>query len=419
MKDENVKPGGEVIGDVATAGHAGKEPGLDDFDPNKSSPPGKGPGPRGSGDFHIGDGHGSLQRRVGNVIGPDVRHKTSDTPILAAMSWFARHQSRDGSWSLQHYDRECKDRSCTGAAGQESLAAATGMSLLPLLAAGQTHLVGYYKQQVFTGTYWLMKHQKPDGDLSAGAEQQMYSHGIAAIALCEEYGMTKDKMVGAAAQKAINFIMAAQNTQTGGWRYHPGEEGDTSVLGWQLMALKSAELAGLKVNPAALQGTKKWLASVSQSVPGGSSGGLGNGQFAYQPGGAPTPTMSSVGLLCGQYLHAGRQDPVIVGGVQYLLANQPDTQARNVYYWYYASQVMHNMFDKDWDTWRRKMRHVLVTTQSREGCAAGSWDPDKPVRDPWGAAGGRLMVTSLCCLTLEVDYRYLPLYRSDRPEAAP
>jgi hypothetical protein len=290
------------------------------------------------------------------------------------------------------------------------------MGLLPYLAAGQTHVsAGPFQQVIARGVYWLISHQKADGDLSADAEQQMYSHGLAAIALCEDYGMSGDKTVKLAAQKAINFIQAAQNSKTGGWRYHPGEEGDTSVVGWQLMALKSAQMAGLSVNPGVLDGTKRWLMSVGKGAGNGTMG-AGGGQFSYQPDGGPTPPISAVGLLCSQYLHAGRQDPVIVGGVQYLMANQPDDQARNVYYWYYATQVLHNMADKDWDTWNRKMRKILVMSQAHEGCATGSWDPDKPARDAWGPAGGRIFMTSLSCLTLEVYYRYLPLYKLDKPE---
>jgi len=56
------------------------------------------------------------------------------------------------------------------------------------------------------------------------------------------------------------------------------------------------------------------------------------GEFAYQPEGAPSPTMSAVGLLCNQYLRAGKTDPVIVGGVRYLMANLPDAGSPNVYY---------------------------------------------------------------------------------------
>jgi hypothetical protein len=350
----------------------------------------------------------------------DGSTRDGDRAIVAALYWFARHQSRDGSWSLQEYGKMCKDKSCTGAGGQESLSAATAMCVLPYFAAGQTHQSnGPFKQTISDGVYWLLRHQKPDGDLSAdasGKQSWMYSHGLATIALCECYAMSHDKNVGRAAQKAIDFIQAAQNTKTGGWRYHPGDDGDTSVLGWQLMALKSAQMAGLTVNRATLDATKKYLQSVAIGAPGGASSGSAGGEFAYQPDGALSPTMSAVGLLCNQYLHAGKTDPVIVGGVRYLMANLPDANSPNVYYWYYASQVMHNMDDHDWDVWNRKMRTILVNSQSRDGCAAGSWDPDKPNRDAWGTQGGRIMMTSFATLTLEVYYRYMPLYRTDRAE---
>ena len=369
-------------------------------------------GSGGSGEGFGGRGQGSRKALVGKYGGT----KETERAVAAALYWLARHQMPTGNWSLKEYTKMCKDKSCTGTGSQESLSGATAMGLLPFFAAGQTHLsAGPFQRPIQMGVYWLVQHQKKDGDLSAGADQQMYSHGLAAIALCEDYGMSRDRSVGKAAQAAINFIQAAQNTKTGGWRYHPGDEGDTSVGGWQLMALKSAQMAGLQVNPAVLDGFKRWLLSVGKGAGNGSQGG-GGGQFSYQPDGPATPTMSSVGLLCSQYLHAGRQDPVIVGGVQYLMANQPDEQSRNIYYWYYATQVLHNMADKDWDTWNHKMRKILVLGQAREGCASGSWDPDKPVRDAWGPVGGRVMMTSLSCLTLEVYYRYLPLYKLDKPE---
>lgn len=312
----------------------------------------------------------------------------------------------------------CRDKSCTGPAAQESISAATAMGVLPFLGAGITHNgKSKFQPVVSRAIYWLVNHERPDGDLSTGAAQQMYSHALATIALCEDHGMTHDKTIGAAAQRALNFIVAAQNTKTGGWRYHPGEEGDTSVTGWQLMALKSGQIAGLNVNPAAFDGAKRWFAAVSKSAPGESS--AGSGQFSYQPEGGATPTMSAVGLLCSQYLNAGRGDPVIVGGVKYLMANMPERESRNIYYWYYAAQVMHNMNDRDWDRWNQKLRDILVATQIRDGCAAGSWDPDKPIRDAWGPAGGRLMMTSLSALTLEVYYRYLPLYNFDRAHQSP
>jgi hypothetical protein len=92
--------------------------------------------------------------------------------------------------------------------------------------------------------------------------------------------------------------------------------------------------------------------------------------------------------------------------------NLPDNGQRDVYYWYYATQVMHNLVDANWDRWNRQVRRVLIETQCRDGsCATGSWDPEYPGQDAWGAKGGRLFVTSLSTLTLEIYYRYLSLYK--------
>ena len=171
--------------------------------------------------------------------------------------------------------------------------------------------------------------------------------------------MTGDKHVGMAAQAAVGFIETAQNRQTGGWRYHPGEDGDTSVVGWQVMALKSAQMAGLNVGRSPASTGRE---SFSDSVAKGYHGG----QFGYQPGEEPTPAMTAVGLLCRQYLGAKRDDPLMVEGSEYLLAHLPERSFRNLYYWYYATQVMHNINDQPWDVWNRKMRRLLVETQNVE-----------------------------------------------------
>ena len=230
----------------------------------------------------------------------------------------------------------------------------------------------------------------------------MYSHGLATIALSEAFGLSGDKQVGQAAQRAVDFILAAQNKTDGGWRYNPGDAGDTSVVGWQLMALKSAHMAGLSFSPGVFQQTSKWLDSVA--VHDGT-------EYSYQPGVGALPPMSAVGLLCRQYLGAKRDSPMLVGGVDGLMKNLPDLDRKNVYYWYYATQVLRNMNNYEWDTWNRKMRKLLVDTQCRDdNCAKGSWDP---AGDAWGSHGGRLMQTSLSCLTLEIYYRYLPLFKAD------
>jgi hypothetical protein len=365
------------------------------------------PGSGGSGWGFGGRGSGSRKAMLGSGGGT----KQSERAVAAALNWLARHQLSNGSWSISGYKTRCKDATCTGPGrAGERLTAATALALLPFLAAGQTHeSKGPYRRTIASGIQFLINTQKPNGDLRMGG--QMYDHGLAAIALCECYGMSNEKNVRAAAQLALNFIMDSQDADGGGWRYEPHQAGDTSVVGWQLMALKSGQMAYLNTNPATFEKAKAFLKSVS-------FGGYSSGRFTYMPGGMVATgdqATTAIALLCHQYMGMPKTDPAMVEGTSYLMQNLPDAAGtRNLYYWYYATQVLHNQPGSNWDTWNRKMRRLLIDTQSKDGCASGSWSPDSPVRDQYGDAGGRLMMTSLSALTLEVYYRYLPLYKLDR-----
>ncbi|HEY5315068.1 MAG TPA: prenyltransferase/squalene oxidase repeat-containing protein [Pirellulales bacterium] len=349
-----------------------------------------------------------------NPLGVGGGTKATQSAVSAALNWFRRHQSADGGWSLGDYPRQCKDTTCTGAGKIKCDPAATAFAVLPFLAAGQTHQTkGPYQKSIYGGLFWLVKHQDPaTGSLGKGTGSEMYGHGLATICLCEAFGLSKDKQIGAAAQAAIKFIESAQNKDDGGWRYTRGQSGDTSVTGWQLMALKSGQMAGLAVDRNVMALGKKYLKLASSKS---KQGGL----FGYIPESNPSPTMTSVGLLCTQYLGATKDDPSLAEGHAYLMKLLPSNKTRNSYYWYYATQVMHNKPDADWDKWNFAMRRVLVESQVKEGCAAGSWDPQKPAPDGHAAGtGGRIMTTSLATLTLEVYYRYLPLYTLDKKDQA-
>lgn len=364
------------------------------------------PGSGGGGTGFGGRGSGVRKAMVGSYGGT----KGSERAVAAALNWFARHQMPDGSWSLGGYPKVCRDPSCTCPGSENADVAATAMALLPFLAAGQTHKTkGPYQKTIYGGLSYLLRQQKKDGDLQGTG--RMYAHGLATITLCEAYGLSHDSELGYAAQAAVNFIANAQNPETGGWHYAPRGVGDTSVVGWQVMGLKSGQMAGLSVPGPTFEGAKHWLKGVAS--------GKGGGLFAYSLAGGASNTMTAVGLLCSQYLGKQRNDPAMEEGMEYLMANMPTVTNRNCYYWYYATQVMHNMPGPEWDKWNRQMRRVLIESQVKtKGCAEGSWDPDLPYKDVWSAQGGRIMVTSLCCLTLEVYYRYLPLYKLDNPAEA-
>lgn len=358
----------------------------------------------------------SLGRRGGTAAKPATGGtRESERAVAAALQWLTRHQSPDGSWSLDHYTDRCKDATCTGpgAAGAMPIAG-TALGVLPFLAAGQTHeSKGPYKQLIQKAIAYVVAKQRPDGSFDGATT--MYDHGLASIALSECFGMTGDEKVGKAAQAALDYIAEAQDPAGGGWRYQPKMPGDTSVTGWQLTALKSGQLARLKVAPATLERATKFLRSVSSSEEGNAGGGL----FGYTDKTRTTAALTAVGLLCYQHLGVPRTDPAMAEGTALLMKNLPEAGDRNVYYWFWATQVMHNRPGPDWDTWNRNLRRVLIESQATEGCAAGSWDPKAPQEDAWGQRGGRVMQTSLSALTLEVYYRYLPLYRLDGQATLP
>jgi hypothetical protein len=184
----------------------------------------------------------------------------------------------------------------------------------------------------------------------------------------------------------------------GGWRYQPGFDSDTSVTGWFVMGLQSARMAGLDVPSITMSRISDYLdkaASPDQA------------RYGYQPGMEPTFSMTAEGLLCRQYLGWPRTDQRLLTGVNLIRARPINWEDRDVYYWYYATQVLHHLEGPAWEEWNAVMRDVLPREQTTEGRERGSW---APMGDQWGPHGGRLYVTCLSLYMLEVYYRHMPLY---------
>ncbi|NMC21271.1 MAG: hypothetical protein GYA33_12730 [Thermogutta sp.] len=317
----------------------------------------------------------------------------SEEAVERGLRWIAAHQSPDGGWTFDLKKSYCAGL-CGNAGTEPSTTAATGIALLPFLGAGYTHTQGEHRETVRKGLYYLLRRGRatPEGlDLQEGT---MYAQGIAAIALCEAYAMTHDEALRDPAQSAIRFIQAAQDRRGGGWRYAPGEPGDTTVTGWQLMALKSGQLAGLAVSRSTLYAADRFLDSVQSD---------GGAQYGYLTPEARRAT-TAVGLLCRMYGGWTRGHPALARGVSHLSTWGPSPV--DLYYDYYATQVLRHWGGSDWKFWNRPMRDHLVSTQAAKGHENGSWYFD----DEHSRVGGRLYTTAMAVMILEVYYRYLPLY---------
>lgn len=371
----------------------------------------------GSGLFSGTGGSGYGLRGSGVPGGGFGGTNAAQSSVAGALWWLYRHQASDGHWCLDH-TRQCRDGGCDQGSSYGSDVAATAMALLPFLGAGQTHTEKcQYQQVVSRGLKWLVRQQEANGRLAgADSPQTMYTHAIATTVLCEAYGMTQDPELREPAEKAIRFIEWAQHPRTGGWRYQPGEEGDLSVTAWQIMALNSGNMAGIFCNTENLIRSKKFLDLVAD--------GSEHGLFQYQVYTEVTPGRTAMGLLCLQYLGERPDSRRYQEAKSYILQqyqnpnffdeNESYFSRSDVYSWYYITLVLHNTLDSDWDRWNRTIRKELIRTQCHEdNCAFGSWAPESKSgeRDVWGAKGGRLMMTAFSALTLEIYYRYLPLFR--------
>ncbi len=332
--------------------------------------------------------------------------KETEAAVARGLKWLSRQQiqggPRDGAWPLDN--PRFKDR------GHRNDIAGTAFGLLPFLGAGFTHKKARnspenpYERNILTGLAFLVRTQdKRTGNFGGG----MYAHALATIALCEAYGLSQDPWLRRPAQMAVDYLVRAQHV-AGGWRYEPRQRGDMSVTGWVVMALKSAQMANLAVPEPTM---RKAVSFVNACCDTGREG------YGYT-GPAASPTMSAVGLLCRQYLQNwGSQNLRMIKGVENNIESLPPGAAKNMYYYYYASQVMHHFGGENWAKWNDKMRRVLLDTQIKEAGggsdAVGSWPS---AGDAHGGPGGRLMITSLSILTLEVYYRHLPLYYRDTGE---
>jgi len=348
---------------------------------------------------------------------------SNERAINLGLEFLAKHQSSDGSWSLTGFDRGNSmynnQLDCDSAA--------TGLALLAFQGAGYNHQEFKYAGQMKHAVDWLVENQTEDGGLfvETGTKSddscRLYAHGIAALALTEAYGMTQDPALLEPAQRALDFIADTQDPKRGGWRYYTklsARQTDTSVTGWMMMALQSGRLAGLEVQQSTFDGISDWLKIAADPE--------NPSQFRYNPyatssakinrsqGRTATPPMTAVGLLMQIYNGWDRQDPRLISGAQSLVDRQLPSDAnilqRDTYYWYYATQVLLHVDGPLWETWESHLHPLLVRSQVQTGDMSGSWNPYSPVPDRWGIHAGRLYVTAMNLLSLEVKNRKLPLY---------
>jgi hypothetical protein len=350
----------------------------------------------------------------------------TEAAVELGLRWLAAHQHPDGRWSGAHFTQRCPGATggwagrsvsgavqanvpCAGAGQAGNDIAQTSLALLCFLGAGHLPKSKPYGDQVRLALDYLAKSQRPDGGfLKAGNHACMYNHGAVTLALCEAAALTNDAGVKRTAQRAVDYLLSAQRS-SGGWDYTGAgvrtRRSDMSVSGWAIMALKSAVVADLKLPRRSWDRVKQYVRASQRR----------DGLYCYDNGRSNySQSMTAIGLACDLFLGTDPAEGRLGLAADRLLTDPPNWKRveaggrHTFYYWYYGTLALFQVGDERWHTWNAAMRTALVDHQRRDGHAAGSWDP----RSPWiGRSGGRVLVTALNVLTLEVYYRYLPVYR--------
>jgi hypothetical protein len=364
------------------------------------------------------------------------RRKKFDDGVEDALRWLAVHQSPNGGWEAGGFVKWCEGKPVVDVAqlpdGQGKAVydvGVTGLAICAFMGAGYTNRGNHpYAAVVSKGLRYLKNVQDPEGCFGPRSSQQyVYNHATAALAMVEAYGMTGSPIFKSSAQRALDFIAMARNPYFA-WRYgiKPGDN-DTSVSGWMMMALKSAQLINadavrrgkptpLTIDMTAFSGLQAWLDKVTDPD-SGRAGYVSRGTGPARPmemidrfPAERSESMTAIGVLGRTFLGEDpHKDDLIQKGADLMLKQPPSWNLTDgsidMYYWYYGTLAMFQVGGKHWRVWQQGMQKAILNTQRQDTdyCQyKGSWDP----AGPWGPDGGRVYATALMAMCMQVWYRY-------------
>ena len=311
----------------------------------------------------------------GNEITP-----AQQAAVDKGLAYLAAHQQPDGNFG--------------GMSGGGAGSAITALSAVALMGAGNLPGRGKYGDKVARAVDAIVANAQPNGLLADGSSGgTMYAHGFATLFLGEVYGMTGDERVKEPLTRAIRLISKTQNNE-GGWRYTPAPlDADISVTICQVMALRAARDAGIKVEKSTVDNAVKYVKSL-QNPDGGFNYTSSSGNSSLFP-------RSAAGVATLYY--AGESGgKAIESGLDYLERFRPSrNNADNInghyfYGHYYAAQAMFLAGGEHWAKWYPAVRDELVARQQPDGSWNGEVAPE--------------YCTAMALIVLQMPNRYLPVF---------
>jgi Family of unknown function (DUF6288) len=343
----------------------------------------------------------SRNMAIGRYGGGATKADQLEGGVYRALNWLQQHQNEDGSW---------------GAAYRPAM---TGLTLLALLAHGETQTSKQYGESVQKGVQWLMDQGRKNKNVLA-TQQLGYQHAIATYALSEDYALTQIGDLLTVLEGAVDKIVSSQ-CDSGSWDYGYGKlvrderpyGGDLSISGWNIQALKAAKNAGVHVK--GLDEAMRKALDFCRTVYDDKSH-----HFGYQKKGGGSDGLMGVGILSMMFLGAGDSKEArgaLREASTRVKCEWDKANEGSSYMWYYMTQAMFQGGGSYWVGWNREFRDTLLKNQVADGHwhVPGSSE-DVPAADAkWkqisNPKDSPIYHTAMLCMMLEVYYRFLPTFK--------
>ena len=288
--------------------------------------------------------------------------------------------------------------------GGEQGPGVTGMCLMVLLASGEDPNFGLYSNNIRRALRNIISGQDGGTGFYGGQGQSsMYNHGFAMLALAEAYGAVDDRnlwtgeeknrrSIGQSLELAVRAAITSQKKNSfGGWRYSPdGNDADTSVSGAVLVGLLAARNAGIEVPDEVVDKSISYFTKMTSP----------SGQVGYSGGfGGFDESFARISIATLVYSVSRRKDLTqYKATLGYLTARLENVSQQSwpEYTRYYQAQALFQGDVVAWEKWNKLLVRQLKKEQAADGSIPGQM--------------GATIGTSMSCLALALNYRFLPIY---------
>jgi hypothetical protein len=307
---------------------------------------------------------------IADEITPELRDR-----VRRGLHWLATNQGDDGSIS-------------SGGGDNVGITALAGIALL---ADGNLPNNGTYGKQIDKLLNYVLQNCQESGLIASnGYGSPMYGHGFATLFLAEIYGESPRDDVKEKLQAAVRVIVQSQNNE-GGWRYQPvPADADTSVTCAQVMALRAARNAGIKVPKLTIDRAIDYVKRAQES----------DGGFSYMLNSRGSGFPRSAGCCALLYYAGVYSGKEINNGIKYISNFAPGspaiaTEYHYYYGYYYATQAMFMAGGDAWKNFWPAMKKDLIAKQQPDGS--------------WAGEAGPAYASSMALIILQIPNRYLPI----------